>query len=60
MGLETHGFLKKIVFQKRPEIIFLCENLCRKERVKQVKDGLGFEGYFTVEAQGHSGGLAML
>ncbi|XP_060964189.1 uncharacterized protein LOC133033466 [Cannabis sativa] len=53
-------FLKEIVFQKRPTIIFLCETICKSDRVNYVKRLLGFEGCYVVEARGHSGGLAML
>lgn len=53
-------FLKEINFQKKHDVIFLCETLCRKERVEQVKVELGFGGSFVVESIGHSGGLAML
>uniref|UniRef100_A0A803Q4W9 CCHC-type domain-containing protein n=1 Tax=Cannabis sativa TaxID=3483 RepID=A0A803Q4W9_CANSA len=53
-------FLKDLVVQKRPDIIFLCETLCRKDVVERVRVTLGFEGCFVVEAQGHSGGLALL
>uniref|UniRef100_A0A803QJ68 Reverse transcriptase domain-containing protein n=1 Tax=Cannabis sativa TaxID=3483 RepID=A0A803QJ68_CANSA len=52
-------FLKDLVVQKRPHVIFLCETLCRKDVVERVKVQLGFEGCFVVEAQGHSGGLAL-
>lgn len=33
--------------------------LCKKERVKRVKGILGFEGACTVEAESHSGGIAL-
>lgn len=39
--------------------MFLCENLCKKYRVEIVKQMIGFEGVFTVEAQGHIGGLIL-
>lgn len=62
-GLETPWaiqFLKKLTLQKRPEFIFLCEIPCRKERVEQVCNKIGFEGMFVVETQGHSGGFGRL
>lgn len=59
-NLQIVQFLKEIVFQNNPEVIFLCETLCKKEKVEQVKHGLGFEGSFVVESRGHDGGLVML
>lgn len=53
-------FLKELLFQKKPDVVFLCETLCKKEKVDQVKVELGFEGSFAVDSRGHSGGLAML
>uniref|UniRef100_A0A803PEK6 Reverse transcriptase domain-containing protein n=1 Tax=Cannabis sativa TaxID=3483 RepID=A0A803PEK6_CANSA len=53
-------FLKEIISQKKPKMVFLCETKCAKERVEWVGRNLGFEGVFIVEAQGRSGGLAFL
>ncbi|XP_060965524.1 uncharacterized protein LOC133034451 [Cannabis sativa] len=53
-------FLKEIVFQKKPNVVFLCETICKTDKINIVKRALGFEGSFVVEARGHSGGLAML
>ncbi|XP_074360757.1 uncharacterized protein LOC141701008 [Apium graveolens] len=53
-------FLTKIVLQKKPNIIFLSEILCKKDRVRIVKNILGFEGAVTVERQGNSGGLDLI
>uniref|UniRef100_A0A803NFE8 Uncharacterized protein n=1 Tax=Cannabis sativa TaxID=3483 RepID=A0A803NFE8_CANSA len=52
-------FLKEIISQKKPKLVFLCETKCAKDRVEWVGRTLGFEGVFTVEAQGRSGGLAL-
>lgn len=46
--------------QKNPNFIFLCEIICKKEKVEYVKNKLGFEGSVTVESQDQSGGLALL
>lgn len=56
----TVQFLTELVLQKKPNLIFLSEILCKKGRVERVKDILGFEGAVTVESQGHSGGLALI
>ncbi|XP_074347205.1 uncharacterized protein LOC141686039 [Apium graveolens] len=53
-------FLKEIVLQKKPSFIFLCEILCKKDKVESIGNLLGFEGMVTVESQGHSGGVAFL
>ncbi|XP_060960664.1 uncharacterized protein LOC133031228 [Cannabis sativa] len=53
-------FLKEIVFQKKPNVIFLCETISKKEKVEFVKSSLGYEACFVVDAVRHSGGLAMI
>lgn len=53
-------FLKDLLVQKRPNIVFLCETYFSKEKVEQVRTQIGFDGCFVVEALGHSGGLIML
>uniref|UniRef100_A0A803Q3T6 PHD finger protein ING n=1 Tax=Cannabis sativa TaxID=3483 RepID=A0A803Q3T6_CANSA len=53
-------FLKELVAQKRPNVIFLCETLTNKVKVDSMCRSLQFEGSFTVEAHGHSGGVALL
>ncbi|XP_060965604.1 uncharacterized protein LOC133034522 [Cannabis sativa] len=59
-NLRAIQFLKEIVFQKKPNVIFLCETICKNDKINYVKRLLGFEGSYVVEARGHSGGLAML
>lgn len=53
-------FLKDMVIQKRPQLIFLCETLCIKEKVDKVRDLIGFESSFSVDVLGRSGGIAQL
>uniref|UniRef100_A0A803NUS5 Reverse transcriptase domain-containing protein n=1 Tax=Cannabis sativa TaxID=3483 RepID=A0A803NUS5_CANSA len=53
-------FLKQLVDQKRPRVLFLCETLSNKEKVGALSLKMGFEGCFVVEAQGRSGGLALM
>lgn len=45
--------------QYRPSIIFLSKTLVKKKRVEIVSKKLGFVKHFAVDAQGHSGGLAL-
>ncbi|XP_062114673.1 uncharacterized protein LOC133825790 [Humulus lupulus] len=49
-----------MVCQKQPKVVFLCETLCKKDRVEWLRVSLGFEGCFAVDCMGHSGGVAML
>uniref|UniRef100_A0A803PDL7 Reverse transcriptase domain-containing protein n=1 Tax=Cannabis sativa TaxID=3483 RepID=A0A803PDL7_CANSA len=56
----TIQFLKDLVGQKKPMIVFLCETLCDKKKVEIVSRQLGFEGCYVVEAQGRSGGISLL
>lgn len=53
-------FLKNLVSQKKPSIIFLCETLCKKDKIERVQKSLGFEGMLAVECEGQGGGLAIL
>ncbi|KAM6584214.1 hypothetical protein CsatB_011216 [Cannabis sativa] len=57
---RTVQFLKELVFQKRPDFIFLCETKCHKSKVVGLAQSLHFEGVFVVEAIGASGGMALL
>uniref|UniRef100_A0A803Q9L8 Reverse transcriptase domain-containing protein n=1 Tax=Cannabis sativa TaxID=3483 RepID=A0A803Q9L8_CANSA len=57
---RTKQFIIELHAQKRPNFIFLCETLCKKNKVEEIKNAIGFDGAFIVEAQGHSGGLALL
>ena len=56
----TIQFLKEIVLRKKPNFVFLCEILCKKDRVERLKVSLGFEGMISVDSEGRSGGLALL
>ncbi|XP_074352892.1 uncharacterized protein LOC141692048 [Apium graveolens] len=53
-------FLKELTLQKSPDFIFLSEILCKHDRVDKVRNLLGFEGAFTVEPVGRSGGISLL
>jgi len=45
---------------KRPNFVFLMETKQRREYLQKIKRKMGFEGCFTVEPVGKSGGLALL
>uniref|UniRef100_A0A803NZS4 Reverse transcriptase n=1 Tax=Cannabis sativa TaxID=3483 RepID=A0A803NZS4_CANSA len=53
-------FLKDLVIQKQPKVVFLCETLSRTEVLERVRVSLGFGGVFSVDARGKSGGVALL
>ncbi|XP_060961018.1 uncharacterized protein LOC133031516 [Cannabis sativa] len=56
----TIQFIKDIVIQKKPIVLFLCETLAKKEAIEKLRLSIGFEGAFSVDAQGKSGGVALL
>lgn len=49
-----------MIYQERPNFIFLCETQSNKSKMDIVAMPLGYEGCFGVEAQGQRGGLLML
>lgn len=53
-------FLKEIVHQIKPSFVFLSETLSTKNKVETVCKELHFAGCWVVEAEGHSGGIALL
>lgn len=53
-------FLNEIVLQKKLSFIFLCEILCKKNKMESIRNLLGFEGMVTVETEGHNRGIAFM
>uniref|UniRef100_A0A803QSE9 Endonuclease/exonuclease/phosphatase domain-containing protein n=1 Tax=Cannabis sativa TaxID=3483 RepID=A0A803QSE9_CANSA len=53
-------FIKDLVVQKRPNFLFLCETLSKKDVVERLWVAIGFDGAFVVGVQGKSGGVALL
>lgn len=53
-------FLKEITQKLKPSIIFLSETLSKLKKIEEVCKALHFAGWWGIEAQGHSGGLALL
>lgn len=51
-------FLKEIVKQIRPNLVFLSETLVKEKKIEGVCKALQFSGWYAVDAQGHGGGLA--
>jgi exonuclease III len=49
-----------MVKEKKPDILFLMETKCKKERLEIIRVRLGFQCLFVVEPVGLSGGLALL
>lgn len=56
----TVQVLVDLIHDKRPKIVFLIETLIDKNKFQPIKMKLGFNGLFTVDNRGHSGGLALL
>lgn len=57
---RTFQFLKETVLHKKTDVVFLCETLCKRDVVERARDMLGFEGGFSVDVQGKSGGIALI
>jgi len=57
---RTVRVLHHLVKEKKPEIVFLIETLCRSSTMEKVRCKLGFKGLFVVNPVGRSGGLALL
>lgn len=57
---RTIRLLKEITQQIKPNIIFLTETLAKQNKVQELCKQINYAGYWVVEAQGHSGGLALL
>lgn len=53
-------FLADVMSQEKPTFVFLCETINRKERMKWIRNKLGFEGMIVVEPHGRSGGSTLL
>ncbi|XP_042942727.1 uncharacterized protein LOC122276878 [Carya illinoinensis] len=52
--------LHQLVKEKSPQVVFLSETKCNRERVEMVRNRLGFVNSFVVNSLGRSGGLAMI
>ncbi|XP_019159671.1 PREDICTED: uncharacterized protein LOC109156272 [Ipomoea nil] len=53
-------FLMGLVYQRRPNVIFLCETKADARRLEQVRVKLRFDNCFVVDADEGRGGLALL
>lgn len=50
--------LQQMVNGKSPSFIFLIDNKCTRNKVKNVRNGIGFEHNYVISNKGLSGGLA--
>ncbi|XP_074327027.1 uncharacterized protein LOC141664968 [Apium graveolens] len=57
---RTVRFLNEITNQFKPSFIFLSETLTTKNKIKAVCREIHFAGCWVIDAEGHSGGLALL
>ncbi|WOH11566.1 hypothetical protein DCAR_0831055 [Daucus carota subsp. sativus] len=53
-------FLKEIIQKHKPSLVFLSETLVKKNKIDALCKSIHFASSFTVDAQGHGGGLALL
>ncbi|XP_019163182.1 PREDICTED: uncharacterized protein LOC109159537 [Ipomoea nil] len=52
--------LADLVRSKRPSVVYLIKTFVDKQRMETIRVQLGYDNVFTVDADGHSGGLALL
>ncbi|XP_057779546.1 uncharacterized protein LOC130998129 [Salvia miltiorrhiza] len=52
--------LSELVRVHKPQFIFLCETISTRSRMEEFRVKLNYEGCFTVDCVGRSGGLCML
>ncbi|XP_073057173.1 uncharacterized protein [Primulina eburnea] len=52
--------LRELVRAHRPTVIFLYETLTHSQKIEEVKISLGFDGAFSIDREGRSGGIAAL
>ncbi|XP_057803472.1 uncharacterized protein LOC131018756 [Salvia miltiorrhiza] len=52
--------LSELVRVHRPQFLFLCETLSLRHRMEEIRSRLNFEGCFTIDCVGRSGGLYMI
>uniref|UniRef100_A0A803NRR4 Reverse transcriptase domain-containing protein n=1 Tax=Cannabis sativa TaxID=3483 RepID=A0A803NRR4_CANSA len=49
-----------LVIQKKPNFVFLCETLCKRDQVEKARVFLGFDSMFVMDVKGRNGGIALL
>ncbi|XP_073153714.1 uncharacterized protein [Henckelia pumila] len=52
--------LKRLIAEKKPSFLFICETRKRDINTNQWEHVLEFDGCFSVDYRGHSGGLCLL
>ncbi|XP_042964722.1 uncharacterized protein LOC122298944 [Carya illinoinensis] len=52
--------LHLLVKEKVPQVVFISETKCNREKVEKIRNRLGLANSFVVESRGRSGGLAMM
>ncbi|XP_074378457.1 uncharacterized protein LOC141719994 [Apium graveolens] len=53
-------FLKEIIQQIRPNLIFLSETFVTGKEIEKLCKTIHYSGWYAVDSQGHGGGLALL
>ncbi|WJX95852.1 hypothetical protein P8452_77121 [Trifolium repens] len=59
-GLRAVPSLKYLVRVYKPDELFLCETLSTSNKMEEFRCLLGYDSCFSVDCEGHSGGLAFL
>ncbi|CAN0859472.1 hypothetical protein LINGRAHAP2_LOCUS7666 [Linum grandiflorum] len=52
--------LGELIKTHRPGVVFLLETFVNKSRMEEIRVDIIFEGWFVVDAVGHSGGVCIL
>lgn len=53
-------FLCRLVYARRPDVIFLCETLSCVNKIEEIRVHFHYDCAFLVDCIGHSGGLCIL
>jgi exonuclease III len=51
--------LRLLVKEKQPNLLFLMETRAKNKKLQAIRCSLGFEGMFSVDPVGLSGGIAL-
>ena len=56
-GSRTIYELLGLVSKLKPDVLFLMETKCQRNRVESIKHRMGYEGFFCVPGVNNGGGL---
>jgi exonuclease III len=58
-NLRTVHDLRRMVKEKKPNLVFLMETKLRQKQMESIRVKLGFKNVFVVDCIGKGGGLAL-